>query len=70
MASSGAGFQRLTVNEFVAGSIPVGHPLQAAFDYWLGRLLLKQQEGDRYSYAVLGSVSTRVVVTHLPSIVW
>ena len=28
---------------------------QAAFDYWLGRLLLRQQEGDRYSYAVLAS---------------
>ena len=26
VARSGAGFQRLTVNEFVAGSIPVGHP--------------------------------------------
>ena len=25
VARSGAGFQRLTVNEFVAGSIPVGH---------------------------------------------
>ncbi len=24
-----------------------------AFDYWLGRLLLRQQEGDRNSYAVL-----------------
>ena len=55
VARSGAGFQRLTVNEFVAGSIPVGHPCNAAFDYWLGRLLLRQQEGDRYSYAVLAS---------------
>ncbi len=26
VARSGVGFQRLTVNEFVAGSIPVGHP--------------------------------------------
>ena len=70
------------MNEFVAGSIPVGHPEpigkslwegnlivqvafgfdsrchrfhQAAFDYWLGRLLLRQQEGDRNSYAVLAS---------------
>ena len=25
----------------------------AAFDYWLGRLFFRQQEGDRYSYAVL-----------------
>ena len=25
LARSGVGFQRLTVNEFVAGSIPVGH---------------------------------------------
>lgn len=84
MARSGVGFQRLTVNEFVAGSIPVSHlanifggkflwegslivyqvaagstPVAialkyAAFDYWLGRLLLRQQEGDRNSYAVLG----------------
>ena len=75
------------MNEFVAGSIPVGHPRvnifggnflwegslivyqvaagstpvaiafnQAAFDYWLGRLLLRQQEGDRNSYAVLASI--------------
>ena len=89
MARSGVGFQRLTVNEFVAGSIPVSHLANifggkflwegslivyqvagfkvfggstrvaialkcAAFDYWLGRLLLRQQEGDRNSYAVLG----------------
>lgn len=29
---------------------------QAAFDYWLGRLLLRQQEGDRNCYAVLASI--------------
>ncbi len=86
VARSGAGFQRLTVNEFVAGSIPASHPREnfrwqfplgreldclssrcgfdsrchrfanAAFDYWLGRLLLRQQEGDRNSYAVLASI--------------
>jgi hypothetical protein len=55
VARSGVGFQRLTVNEFVAGSIPVGHPYHAAFDYWLGRLFFRQQEGDRNSHAVLAS---------------
>ncbi len=35
------------------GSTPVAIAfINAAFDYWLGRLLLRQQEGDRNSYAV------------------
>ena len=46
----------LIVYEVDAGSTPVAIAFckQAAFDYWLGRLLLRQQEGDRNSYAVLG----------------
>ena len=45
----------LIVYQVVAGSTPVAIALKyAAFDYWLGRLLLRQQEGDRNSYAVLG----------------
>ena len=55
----------LTVDQVVASSILVTSAglavdcqlttdnYLAAFDYWLGRLLLRQQEGDRNSYAVL-----------------
>ena len=45
----------LIVYQVAAGSTPVAIAFKyAAFDYWLGRLLLRQQEGDRNSYAVLG----------------
>ena len=44
----------LIVYQVAAGSTPVAIAFKnAAFDYWLGRLLLRQQEGDRNSYAVL-----------------
>ena len=47
----------LIVYQVVAGSTPVAIAFNnAAFDYWLGRLLLRQQEGDRNSYAVLASI--------------
>ena len=49
------GFRNFAVNEVHVGSIPIGHPLHAAFDYWLGRLFFRQQEGDRNSHAVLAS---------------
>ena len=45
VARSGAGFQRLTVNEFVAGSIPVGHPRANIFGgkfLWEGSLIVYQ----------------------------
>ena len=47
----------LIVYQVAAGSTPVAIAFKhAAFDYWLGRLLLRQQEGDRNSYAVLASI--------------
>ncbi len=47
----------LIVYQVAAGSTPVAIAFtNAAFDYWLGRLLLRQQEGDRNSYAVLASI--------------
>ena len=49
------GFRNFAVNEVHVGSIPIGHPLHAAFEYWLGRLSFEQQEGDRNSHAVLAS---------------
>ncbi len=45
VARSGVGFQRLTVNEFVAGSIPVGHPRVNIFGgnfLWEGSLIVYQ----------------------------
>jgi hypothetical protein len=44
----------LIVYQVAAGPTPVAIVFtNAAFDDWLGRLLLRQQEGDRNSYAVL-----------------
>ena len=45
-------FRNLTVNQVHVGSMPIGHT-SAAFDYWLGRLLLKQQ--DRRSKLLCGT---------------
>ena len=45
VARSGVGFQRLTVNEFVAGSIPVGHlcmNMNGGKFLWEGSLIVYQ----------------------------